>query len=99
MTPGDPALELVGCALGDQTTAVEDGDSVGEPASGLRSVEKICTAVVFPAPLGPSSEKVVPSGTSRSMPSTTTFSPNDLRRPMVCTADRRVLMVTPRPSR
>ena len=38
--------------------------------------------VVFPAPLGPSSAKIVPSATVRSMPSSTTLSPNDLRSPV-----------------
>jgi len=35
--------------------------------------------VLVPAPLGPSRAKFVPSATSRSMPSTTTWSPKDLR--------------------
>src|SRR5207302_1864013 len=39
------------------------------PASGLRSVDRIWTVMVFPAPLGPSSENVVPSAMSRSIPS------------------------------
>src|SRR5262245_55477194 len=39
------------------------------------------TVVVLPAPLGPSSEKIVPAATLRSMPSSTTLSPNDLRSP------------------
>jgi hypothetical protein len=43
--------------------------------------------VVLPAPLGPSSEKIVPSGTSRSMPSSTTWSPNDLRNPAALIAN------------
>ena len=33
------------------------------------------TMVVFPAPLGPSKAKIDPSGTWRSMPSSTTLSP------------------------
>ena len=39
------------------------------------------TTVVLPAPLGPSRAKTVASGTSRSMPSSTTLSPKDLRSP------------------
>ncbi|MDF2739452.1 MAG: hypothetical protein K0S88_818, partial [Actinomycetia bacterium] len=42
--------------------------------------------VVLPAPFGPSSEKTVPSGTSRSMPSSTSWSPNDLRSPVAAIA-------------
>ena len=42
--------------------------------------------VVLPAPLGPSREKIVPAGTFRSMPSSTTVSPNDLRSPAADTA-------------
>ena len=43
--------------------------------------------VVFPAPLGPSSEKVVPSAISRSIPSRTVLSPKDLRSPVTFNAD------------
>ena len=38
--------------------------------------------MVVPAPLGPSRAKTVPSATSRSMPSSTTWPPKDLRRPV-----------------
>src|SRR5207244_473065 len=51
------------------------------PPSGPVSVERSCTIVVLPAPLGPSSAKIVPAATSRSMPSSATWSPNDLRNP------------------
>src|ERR1700733_3459142 len=50
------------------------------PPAGIR-VDRIWTAVVFPAPLGPSSAKIVPSATARSMPSSTTLSPKDFRSP------------------
>src|SRR5215831_14966313 len=46
----------------------------------------MCTMVVFPAPLGPSSAKMVPSATVRSMSSSTTLSPNDFRSPVTETA-------------
>ena len=36
--------------------------------------------MVLPAPFGPSRAKIVPCGTVRSMPSSTVFSPKDLRR-------------------
>ena len=44
--------------------------------------------VVLPAPFGPSRAKIVPSATSRSMPSSTTLSPYDLRSPPTMIADR-----------
>ena len=56
------------------------------PPSARISVDRICTVVVLPAPLGPSSAKTVPSATSRSMPSSTTLSPNDLRSPVAAIA-------------
>ena len=46
-----------------------------EPGSAEMRVERILTAVVLPAPFGPSSEKIVPSGTARSTPSSTILSP------------------------
>jgi hypothetical protein len=51
------------------------------------------TVVVLPAPFGPSSEKTVPSGTSRSMPSSTSWSPNDLRSPVAAIAGRDGMVV------
>ena len=39
------------------------------------------TIVVFPAPLGPSSAKIVPGSTVRLTSSRTTWSPNDLHTP------------------
>jgi DNA-binding SARP family transcriptional activator len=56
--------------------------TVTVPASAVISVDRICTAVVLPAPFGPSSEKIVPAGMCRSMPSRTTCSPNCLRSPV-----------------
>src|SRR5690606_17911464 len=40
-------------------------------ASGRRSVDRMRTVVVLPAPLGPSRASTVPSSTSRSSPSST----------------------------
>src|SRR5215475_951032 len=54
------------------------------PPSARTSVDMICT--VLPAPLGPSGENVVPAPTSRSMPSRTAVSPNDLRSPVAVVA-------------
>jgi len=44
------------------------------------------TVVVLPAPLGPSRAKMVPSGTIRSMPSSTTLSPKDFCSPVTAIA-------------
>ncbi|OEJ45727.1 hypothetical protein AR457_17840 [Streptomyces agglomeratus] len=56
------------------------------PGSAETRVERIFTAVVLPAPFGPSREKTVPSGTARSTPSSTTLSPYDLRSPFAAMA-------------
>jgi hypothetical protein len=56
-------LELGRRALGDEVAAVE------------HSVDRIFTVVVLPDPFGPSSAYTVPVGTSRSIPSRTTWSP------------------------
>ncbi len=56
------------------------------PASGGIKVDRIWTVVVLPAPFGPRREKTVPSGTARSMPSSTSVSPNDFRRPVTLIA-------------
>src|SRR5215468_2476355 len=48
------------------------------PPSGSSSVVRIRTAVVFPAPLGPSTPSTVPRGTDRSIPRSACTSPNDL---------------------
>ena len=45
------------------------------PPSGAMSVVRIETAVVLPAPFGPSSPSTVPVGTERSRPSSATTSP------------------------
>src|SRR5262245_25593733 len=49
------------------------------PPSAAIRVDRIRTIVVLPAPLGPSREKMVPSATVRSTPSSTMCSPKDLR--------------------
>ena len=51
------------------------------PASAAIRVDRMRTIVVLPAPLGPSSEKIVPSATVRSTWSSTRCSPNDLSTP------------------
>src|SRR6266508_656128 len=56
------------------------------PPSAPIRVDRMCTVVVLPAPLGPSSAKIVPSATCRSMPSSTTWSANDLRSPVALIA-------------
>src|SRR5207342_1815748 len=65
---------------------------ISPPSAPIR-VDRICTMVVFPAPLGPSSEKIVPSATVRSMPSSTTLSPNDFRSPVAEIAVRVAVIV------
>ena len=47
----------------------EGSATVAEPASGLRSVVRMRTMVVLPAPLGPSRPSTEPVGTARSTPS------------------------------
>ena len=64
---------------GEPTTSAPA--TVAVPESGSRSVVRIDTAVVLPAPLGPSSPRIVPSGTVRSRPSKATTSPYLLTRP------------------
>src|SRR4051812_16507089 len=56
------------------------------PASARINVDRMRTIVVFPAPLGPSREKIVPSATARSTSSSTTCSPKDFRSAQVLTA-------------
>src|SRR5262249_24234999 len=53
------------------------------PPSGSSSVARMRTTVVLPAPLGPRSAKTVPRSTVKSIPSRTSRSPKDLRRPAV----------------
>ena len=45
------------------------------PASGTASVVRIRTAVVLPAPLGPSTPRTEPAGTAKSTPPSATVSP------------------------
>src|SRR4051794_30160729 len=63
------------------------------PPSAVTSVERIFTAVVLPAPFGPSSANTDPAGIRRSMPSRTVLSPYDLRRPTAETAAARGLFL------
>ena len=49
--------------------------TVARPASARRSVERIRTIVVLPAPLGPSSENTLPRSTRRPTPSSTFTGP------------------------
>src|SRR4029450_9472285 len=63
------------------------------PASAPISVVRMLTVVVLPAPLGPSSAKIVPSATVRSMPSSTTWPPKDLHSPVALIAGRDGMVV------
>ncbi len=51
------------------------------PASGSSSVVRMRTAVVLPAPFGPSTPSTVPRGTDRSIPRSARTSPNDFVKP------------------
>ena len=61
--------------------------TVAEPASGRSSVASIRIRVVLPAPFGPRMAKIMPRGTSRSIPSTARTSPKVLTRPRAEMAD------------
>src|SRR5215470_9385237 len=56
------------------------------PASGSRRVARIRTAVVLPAPLGPSRPSTLPAWTARSMPSSAMTGPNRLASPCAAIA-------------
>src|ERR1700732_2175685 len=64
------------------------------PASAAIRVDRMRTIVVFPAPLGPSREKMVPSATVRSTPPSTMCSPKDLRTARALIAGAAGLIVT-----
>src|SRR2546425_732324 len=64
------------------------------PASGGSSVVRMRTAVVLPAPLGPSRPRMLPWGTARSSPSSAVTSPNRLTSP-----DVEIMSVTSNPLR
>jgi hypothetical protein len=51
-------------------------------AVGAISVERICTDRRLAGAVGPEQREHVPSATSRSTPSSTTWSPKDLRSPV-----------------
>ena len=58
------------------------------PESGLKMVERMRTAVVLPAPLGPSKPRIVPSSTCSETPSSARTLPrgNTLTRSVASTA-------------
>src|SRR4051812_24923584 len=60
--------------------------TVALPESGLRRVVSTRTAVVLPAPFGPSSPSTLPGATSRSTPSSARTSPKLLTRPVAVMA-------------
>src|ERR1039457_2519680 len=53
---------------------------MARPPSGRINVVRMRTAVVLPAPLGPSTPSTVPRGTDRSIPRSAWTSPNDFVR-------------------
>ena len=55
--------------------------TVAAPASGWASVVSTRTAVVLPAPLGPSSPRIVPGATPKDTPSSAWVSPYRFIRP------------------
>ncbi len=72
----DPASHL-----GRVRHDVDAGHPWPVPASGRARVVRIRTAVVFPAPFGPSSPRTVPAGTAKSTPPRASVSPYLLTRP------------------
>ena len=62
------------------------------PASGSSSVASTRTAVVLPAPLGPSRPRTLPAGAARSTPSSAFVSPNRLASP---SANKALFMCLP----
>ena len=54
--------------------------TVATPPSARSNVVKMLMTVVLPAPLGPSRAKTAPRATLKSMPSSTTLLPKDLRK-------------------
>ena len=64
------------------------------PPSGRSSVVRMRTAVVLPAPLGPSRPSTVPVGARRSIPSRAHTSPKDLRSPLVSIAQSAAIDAT-----
>src|SRR5262245_40751274 len=65
------------------------------PPSGCRRVVRMRTAVVLPAPFGPSTPSTVPRGTDRSIPRSARTSPNDLTRPSTRMAGPKLVCDTP----
>src|SRR5580693_9869492 len=72
-------------ALGSVATSCPATRTV--PPSALVNVVSTFTVVVLPAPFGPSREKTVPAGTSRSMPPSTILSPYVFRSPETAIAE------------
>src|SRR4029450_7185865 len=70
---------------GSRTTSYPP--TVARPASGRMRVDRMRMAVVFPAPLGPSSPNTVPSRATMSMPSSARTFPNVLTRPSASIAE------------
>ena len=60
--------------------------TLAEPRSGRSSVASTRTAVVLPAPFGPSMPRIEPRGTSRSTPSSALVLPNVFSRPIASSA-------------
>ena len=69
--------------------------TVAEPASGTERVVRMRTAVVLPAPFGPSRPQTVPRGTANETPSRATFSPNRLTRPSTSIASFPLIRPSP----
>ncbi len=60
-------------SLGWRTTSIPA--TVAVPASGVARVVSTRTAVVLPAPFGPSRPRIVPAGTSKETPARAWVSP------------------------
>ncbi len=82
-TAANCPVRLIDCRTLYGFDATSNPLTMAVPPSCLSSVVRILINVVLPAPLEPSSAKIVPSATLRSIPSSTTRLPNDLRNPRV----------------
>src|SRR5260370_3511283 len=89
-----PDSPIERCTAGASRTTSYTSTTARLPSGGSRVV-KIGTAVVLPAPLGPSTPSTVPRGTDRSMPRSAWTSPNDLVRPSTRIAGRPSAMFPP----
>ena len=86
-TAANCPVKLMDSRTSASCVATSNPFTVATPASARSNVVKILMTVVLPAPLGPSREKDCSlRSTMKSIPSSTTVLPNDLRRPFTSMA-------------